>query len=410
MAVALAAVALFFGVWLASTCGVDGYAEPNGWLADELADGFQFVGASEDVADAEETPAPTVPPVPSWVRIGRQRDKALRDQTLSKKAAAQANREGRALDLVMYGDSITAFHVRDPRLWQRSFAGVRAVPLAMGGSTVAELAARIISGGEKLAKDPRHLVILIGINDLKYGDVDPASRLDFLVQWLRATHPTTVLHIMALLPNSDVDVQPTNEQYRKLAASRGAQFLECPALDLARHYTDGTHPNEAGQAILLKCLGNVVRQTTSLPPPSSRDQMCKTWMSDPNDTGACFAMVYNHCVDGWKDQARIPPSIARVKQSALKQIYAIQRNCVNKERGTKCFDGEPKDWTTVCVARPELAGKGKCKAVAPDEWRVWVAGQDPQRKSECQFPSVYIKTHFRGDKAQDQYSGQHGRG
>ena len=152
------------------------------------------------------------------------------------------------------------------------------------------------------------------------------------------------------------------------------------------------------------------RGVGSLPPPSSNDKSCKTWMSDPNDTGECFALVYHHCVDGVQDQGRIPANIASVKQSALQQVYSVQKNCVG-DSGQKCFAGVPKDWTSVCVARPDLAGKGKGSKVASNEWRMWVQGQDPKRKSECQSaPSTYVKSHFRGDSIQAQYTGQHGHG
>lgn len=137
-------------------------------------------------------------------------------------------------------------------------------------------------------------------------------------------------------------------------------------------------------------------------------------MSDPEDDGSCFALVYHHCVDGRKDQSRIPQPIRNAKQSALQQIYNVQKNCTHDSDGKvptyKCFSKPPTEWTSVCVARPELAGKDKCKKVAKDEWRTWVKGEDPMRKEECQFSSLYIKSHFRKDQIQAQYTGKHGRG
>ena len=153
-----------------------------------------------------------------------------------------------------------------------------------------------------------------------------------------------------------------------------------------------------------------------MPPPSQNDKnWCKTWMSDDKDDGSCFALMYHHCVDGVKDQSKIPPAIRAVKESALSQIYNVQKNCTHdnnkKVPKYKCFSkGPPKDWTSLCVARPDLAGKGKCSKVTPDEWRTWVQGEDPERKDDCYYSSLYLKSHFRGAKILADKTGKHGRG
>lgn len=154
----------------------------------------------------------------------------------------------------------------------------------------------------------------------------------------------------------------------------------------------------------------------NVPPPSQNDKnWCKTWMSDPNDDGSCFALMYHHCVDGVKDQSKIPPAIRAVKESALNQIYGVQKNCTHSADKTspkyKCFSkGPPKDWTSLCVARPDMAGKGKCSKVTQDEWRTWVQGEDPNRKDDCFYSSLYLKSHFRGAKILADKTGKHGRG
>ncbi len=419
VALAAACMALAFG----RGAMTEGYADPAGGPADPMDtfDGLDFGDADSSRATPRTSlERKLLTKVPSWVSMGKQRDAQQQEHETNRRVVAAANRAGTTFDLVMYGDSITAYHMKDKALWDRYFKDLRgAVPLAMGGATVAELAARIIDRGENLTNDPRTIVLLIGINDLRGGEPDPTPRLDFLVQWLQAAHPASRVFVMALVVNRDVDVGPTNARYRALADKRGVEFIDCPKLDLKRHFSDGTHPNAAGQDIMLKCIRAAITKPRGtapppadapLPPPSDLDKAwCKTWMSDPNDTGECFALVYHHCVDGMKDQARIPAAIAKYKDSALKQIYATQKNC--EESGNKCFpDGPPKDWTSLCVARPELAGKDKCKKVTPDEWRVWVQGADPRRDSECEFPTVYVKSHFRSGSIQDQYTGKHGRG
>ena len=152
-----------------------------------------------------------------------------------------------------------------------------------------------------------------------------------------------------------------------------------------------------------------------LPPPSQEDKnWCKTWMSDENDTGECFALAYHHCVDGRQDEDEIPEAVRADKASAMKQIYDVQKACTHDNNGKvrpyKCLSKPPSTWTSVCVARPDMAGKGKCKKVSKNEWRMWVKGEDPQRESECHFSSLYLKSHFIGDEIQDRYTGLHGRG
>jgi hypothetical protein len=136
-------------------------------------------------------------------------------------------------------------------------------------------------------------------------------------------------------------------------------------------------------------------------------------MSDPNDDGSCFALAYHHCVPGRDDPNGVPAHIRGAKRSALDQVYGVQRGCTHKDakgRTYPCFQRAPQDWTSVCVARPETAGRGKCAKVTRDEWRAWVQADDPSRTSDCQFPTLYVKSHFRGDKIMSQYTGKHGRG
>ena len=133
-------------------------------------------------------------------------------------------------------------------------------------------------------------------------------------------------------------------------------------------------------------------------------------MSDSKDDGSCLALVYHHCVDGFKDENQIPDVIRNVKNSALKQLYDTQTKCKRKDTGEKCFTKVPSTWAHVCVARPDRAGQGKCKN-SKDEWRMWVMGEDKYRKSECQADgSVYLKAHFTKEKIQGQHTGQVGHG
>lgn len=128
--------------------------------------------------------------------------------------------------------------------------------------------------------------------------------------------------------------------------------------------------------------------STDLPPASKYDERCLTDMI-ANDSMDCFALVYNHCEKDFRDQNRIPSGIRSSKSKILDQMAKV---------GHKDFTANPKEWTTVCVSRPDKAGKGKCKNIKSDEFRVWAKADgvviDPCKSSG----SLYVKAHFNGDK------------
>jgi hypothetical protein len=125
-------------------------------------------------------------------------------------------------------------------------------------------------------------------------------------------------------------------------------------------------------------------------------------MGNSKDSGECFALVYNHCEAKYKDQNRIPANIRAGKTSIVDQVFGVQR---------KHFDSKPTDWTTVCVARPDKAGKGRCQPVKPDEFRVWVKGRGAITDPCLAGGSLYVKAHFNGNNSiQDRYTGAVGHG
>lgn len=129
--------------------------------------------------------------------------------------------------------------------------------------------------------------------------------------------------------------------------------------------------------------------TPELPAPDAAiDRRCVTYMSSDKDSGECLAVVYNACVPGRTSQDAIPASIRSNKASILKQIHGV---------AAKDIGARPTDWAGVCVARPDKAGKGRCKHVKPGEFRVWVAGKGTD-VSECRpSGSLFVKSHFDGN-------------
>lgn len=149
-----------------------------------------------------------------------------------------------------------------------------------------------------------------------------------------------------------------------------------------------------------------------LPAPSAVDARCRTYMGDSEDDGTCLALVYHHCPEnGRTDESAIPSWIRDAKSGAMQQIYDINRDCTAVDTGRRCFSRPPATWSSVCVARPETAGRGKCRKVRADEWRVFVQGEDPSRTSDCmRESSLYIKTHFNGTRADASKTGRVGHG
>jgi hypothetical protein len=148
-------------------------------------------------------------PQPAWVAAGdiswmpRQR---LEQHAANVAAVAAVNASGQRPDLIMWGDSLTALSAFDsPAPWAAHFGdlaaaagGGGALPLGVNGSTIENLAWRIVQGGERPAAPPRVAVLLVGVNNLYKGQYRPedrpgplADKLEWLVRWLQATMPRT---------------------------------------------------------------------------------------------------------------------------------------------------------------------------------------------------------------------------
>ena len=221
-------------------------------------------GQSDDDDDqgARQTPDDpsggprAVPPQPAWAKV--KLDKSNEDVQYIKRTVAEANAGGQRFDMVMLGDSITANLQRKyAESWAKHFGSWKAAPLGVGGFTVEELTAFWGTYQGRLAKDPRCIVILVGINNLKWSKTTPEDKLDFFLQWVKAVHPTSRVIVMGVLPNVHVSVAATNAKYRALAAKHDVIFSDCGS-DTNPHdssqYRDGTHPNEGGYDRILQCL------------------------------------------------------------------------------------------------------------------------------------------------------------
>ena len=103
--------------------------------------------------------------LPDWVALGSPKPSWLRsrNESVAGMAALNANASRRA-DVLVYGDSLTVGMGRNRKAWA-IFNGRDALPLGMTGSTVEQLAWRVLEGGERPAVPPRAAVFFIGVSE-----------------------------------------------------------------------------------------------------------------------------------------------------------------------------------------------------------------------------------------------------
>jgi hypothetical protein len=148
-------------------------------------------------------------PQPAWVAAGDiswMSPQKLEQHAANVATVAAVNASGQRPDLIMWGDSLTALSAFDsPAPWAAHFGdlaaaavGGGALPLGVNGSTVENLAWRIVLGGERPAAPPRVAALLVGVNNLYKGQYRPEDRpaplaeeLEWLVRWLQAAMPST---------------------------------------------------------------------------------------------------------------------------------------------------------------------------------------------------------------------------
>jgi lysophospholipase L1-like esterase len=223
--------------------------------------------AAIPATNVSSRPAAVAPRIPSWVRGDPFLDKREKVVNAAKRNASiveQANKSGARYDFVLYGDSITQ-RVGDKYMdvWKEHFGHLgRSAPLGVGGNTVEELSFRLSKGREKFAIGPRVVAVLIGVNNLRSAENDPAPLLgEFLVPYIRAVWPDTTLLLLGILPVESHDVRPYNAKYEQIARKHGAVYLSCgDDIDPRnkRDMPDGVHPGPSGYKKLFSCLRRAV--------------------------------------------------------------------------------------------------------------------------------------------------------
>ncbi|KAI3424325.1 hypothetical protein D9Q98_009878 [Chlorella vulgaris] len=244
---------------------------PAATLRPEVAAAFPGLAAPSAPAQAPG-PSPLKPQPPSdaaalppWAGMPAKQECGgqQRQQLAAAASMGRANAARQRLDMVLYGDSMTAMF-QQSGAFRRQFGDLNSMALGMCGSSVANLVWRILEGGERPVLAPRVVAVLIGINNLlPEKELDPpAPQLEWLVGWMRAAWPQSEIVVAGLLPTVHEGVRPdavrdTNTAYSALAQRQGAAYVAC-GQDLDPSDTglfgDGLHPAGVGQDLFLSCL------------------------------------------------------------------------------------------------------------------------------------------------------------
>jgi hypothetical protein len=107
----------------------------------------------------------------------------------------------------------------------------------------------------------------------------------------------------------------------------------------------------------------------------------------------CYDLVYDHCIAGYQDPSKIPPSIVKNMGSVLDQTW----NSTSDKQGS--FKGvKPTEFTRVCVAN--TANASQCTNSKAGAYRVHMPGYRSPGFTECDTKpnkglvgTSYVKVH-----------------
>lgn len=208
-----------------------------------------------DVAAA--TVPPTTMAVPAWAKQSTALTWAYGHNA---KVMAEANAKRTKFDVILYGDSITWYHMfENTTSFKKHFGRYTAVPMGVGGATVEDLTLRMMTT-EKPLVPPKAMAIMIGTNNRDLNEL--FTRLELLLTWAKRTFPTTRIVLAAVTPEAKGwGWKQKNAGYKAIAAKLGIPFAQC-GLELnpldPSLFPDGLHPNAKGYDILLPCLARAM--------------------------------------------------------------------------------------------------------------------------------------------------------
>ncbi len=202
--------------------------------------------------------------IPEWVTRRNNSTMFWREYSKNVAAVDRINKSGKRADVLLIGDSITAWNkpmnlskLRGSRkVWEKNFGDLISEPLGIPGDRVDDVVWRLAVGAEKPTLDPKVIIIFVGINDVVHKTPNVAERMDFLLGWLRKHSPESRVVVQLLLPSLSPALE-VNLDYNLLALRHNATPSSC-MMDMKkndrRFMVDILHPNERGQDRLQKCL------------------------------------------------------------------------------------------------------------------------------------------------------------
>jgi len=209
--------------------------------------------------------------VPTWVQGDPEKSSRSSVVESGRKNALivhKANENKFQFDLVLYGDSITAFAANNhTSIWNAYFGENTSAPLGVGGDNVQELSWRIAKGRERLVVPPKVVGLLIGVNNIRSENTHPSLYLDsFLLSYLKNVYPTSEILLIGLLPNTSnttITTDEVNEDYERLANAYQIHYADISeGIDPYNedHLYDGLHPAADGYEIIYEKLRSRVEE------------------------------------------------------------------------------------------------------------------------------------------------------
>jgi len=134
---------------------------------------------------------------------------ALKHGWLDECEARVAAAQGKQIDLLFIGDSITQNFVEEPTpawplvgasVWKKHYAARSALNFGVGSDGTEHILWRMDHENIKTFK-PRVVVLLAGANDLQYSADDIAAGIKAVLEKSRAMYPDAKVILMATLPN-----------------------------------------------------------------------------------------------------------------------------------------------------------------------------------------------------------------
>ncbi len=137
-----------------------------------------------------------------------------------------------AAKLIFMGDSITQGWTDIARdVWDQAFGGYQPLRLGIGGDKTQQVLWRI-RAGELDGLDPKALVLLIGTNNLGWGNSvpDTVAGVEAVVKSIQERLPTTPILLLGILPAGERWDDPRRQPIQAVNAALGQKFSDPKAL------------------------------------------------------------------------------------------------------------------------------------------------------------------------------------